>query len=50
MRQVVWTNIYIEGIPPKFVRLGAKPMAEKIIESKKHCIWMDAGVIEFQAL
>ena len=23
-------------------------MAEKIIESKKHCIWMDAGVVQFK--
>src|SRR5665647_44078 len=23
-------------------------MPEKIIESKKHCIWMDAGVVQFK--
>ena len=23
-------------------------MAEKIIESKKRCIWMDAGVVQFK--
>ncbi len=23
-------------------------MAEKVIESKKRCIWMDAGVIQFK--
>jgi len=23
-------------------------MAEKVIESKKSCIWMDAGVVQFK--
>jgi glycine cleavage system H lipoate-binding protein len=30
------------------IRVGAMSMAEKIIESKKRCIWMDAGVVQFK--
>ncbi len=34
--------------PSKIVSFGAKSMAEKTIESKKSCIWMDAGVLQFK--
>jgi glycine cleavage system H lipoate-binding protein len=32
----------------EIVRLGVNPMAERVMESKKSCIWADAGVVQFK--